>query len=183
MVGTDGGALKALRAGVPPHIVLGDMDSLPADRREQLAGAQWVAAPDQEASDLEKAVHHCVDLGATEIRMAAAGGGRIDHLLAAYSVMVGMAGRVDVRLCEPRAEAMAVAGDAAIYGAAGNTLSLVAMAPVRSVWLDGVRWPLRDEALLPGSRGVSNRMEADIARLRVEGGTLIVCRLWSGRGG
>lgn len=179
VVATDGGALKALRAGVRPHVVLGDMDSLSLDRREALRGVTVVPAPDQEASDLEKAVRYCGSLGATEICLTAAGGGRIDHGLVAYALMLAMAGRMDIRLREPHAEAAAVVGERTIRGAAGDTLSLIAMHPVQRVWLEGVRWPLRGEPLAAGSRGVSNVMEGESARLCVEGGKLIACHLWA----
>ena len=54
----------------------------------------------------------------------------------------------------------------------------IAFAPAEGVCLEGVEWPLRDETLLPGSRGVSNRLVATEARLTVRSGWLLLCHLF-----
>jgi thiamine pyrophosphokinase len=67
-------------------------------------------------------------------------------------------------------------GEAAIGGASGDFVSLFPMAGgVDGVTTDGLRFPLRDEALPPGpSRGLSNELLGASAIVRTRRGRLLV---------
>jgi hypothetical protein len=75
-------------------------------------------------------------------------------------------------LCRARTE---------INGAPGDLISLVPWGgPAEGVRTDGLRWALRGETLLPErSRGISNEMLGDTARVFVEyGSVLVIHRRW-----
>ncbi len=59
----------------------------------------------------------------------------------------------------------------------GDTLSLIVLESVHGVTLRGVRWPLTDAALSPGSLGVSNIVTSNRAEVWVRHGCLVVCLL------
>ena len=66
LVCADGGADRALAAGVQPDVIIGDLDSVSAQTRERCAKAQWVFVDNQDNTDLEKALtwllkQHCRD--------------------------------------------------------------------------------------------------------------------------
>jgi thiamine pyrophosphokinase len=171
---TDGAANELAALGLFPNVVFGDFDSLSPSVREKLTDAEFVHSPDQEASDLDKAISHTISLGFESIYVAGATGGRLDHTLANTALLLKYHPEHDIRLIDDRWEAWAVSGIAEIGGCPGDTVSLVAFVPVESVSISGVRWPLNGEALFPGSRGVSNEMISDVAKLEVKGGTVIV---------
>src|SRR5206468_3337613 len=114
------------------------------------------SAPSQEASDLDKAVAFALEQGAAVIRILGAGGGRIDHTLANVSLLLKYGGGADIALVDERGLTRAVSGEAEFHGIIGDTLSLIPFGPCVVGWTEGLEWALRDEPILPGSRGVSN---------------------------
>lgn len=163
-----------------PDIVLGDFDSLAPDAREGHPSARFVDASNQERCDLEKAIEHVISLGATDIVIAGATGGRFDHTLTAASLLLYHAGTTRVRLVGDGWECEPVTSSTDIAGAPGDTVSLIAMSPVTGVTFTGVRWPLYDETLVPNSRGVSNKMTGNRATVTVRQGVLLLCHIASG---
>src|SRR5258708_37350148 len=63
VVCADGGANRARSAGITPDIILGDLDSLLAATRRFYRGTPLFRIPDQESTDLEKAILFCIALG------------------------------------------------------------------------------------------------------------------------
>lgn len=181
MIAADGGARIALHYGVPPQVVIGDMDSVDPQMLEGLAagGAAIIRHPEaKNETDLELALLYAVEQGATWIRVIGAQGGRLDQTLSnVYLLALDALHGCDVRLVSGDAETlMLIGGEVEIVGAAGDTVSLIpASGSAHGVSTDGLRYPLRDESLLFGpARGVSNVMEGERAIVRVRDGALIM---------
>ena len=179
-VGVDGGAARMLEAGLVPHVVTGDFDSLSDAARQALraAGARIVPTPDQDFTDLDKALAYCREtLGAHTIHVFGALGGRLDHTYSTLSALVKHGRHADIRLIDGIGETTLVNGRARISGPdlPGRVLSLMALGPVEGVWSRGVRWPLHGESLRPGVRdGTSNEIVAETVEIEVGSGDLLV---------
>jgi len=179
ILAADGGAANAVAAGVTPHMVIGDVDSLdPALRAElEAAGTRLIQHPtDKDETDLELALLYAVEQGADEILILAALGGRLDQtvanvLLLAHPALIG----VRVQIVEGNQTAFLVRERAVIHGRPGDGVSLLPLGgDAVGVTADGLRWPLRDETLRFGlARGVSNVLRGRRARLRVREGMLL----------
>lgn len=174
-IATDGAADWLAALGIAPDVVLGDFDSVDEATRPRLAGAEWVHAPDQEASDLDKALAHALERGADTLDVAGAVGGRLDHTLTAVALAVKYHRLCRLRLVTDTQQLWAVSGSAEVRGVPGDTVSLVPFGDADGVSVEGVRWPLVDEPLPAGSRGVSNSLIGPAARVRVARGVVIVC--------
>ncbi len=86
---TDGAALQ-LRQHLPrarPQVVVGDGDSLPEALRAAL-GDTLVQIREQESCDLTKTTHHLQGLGFTAIDYVGIGGGRDDHAIANFALLM-----------------------------------------------------------------------------------------------
>ena len=199
IIAADGGTRHALAAGVSPHVVIGDLDSLSPDERARVeacgagfpachcgagfpacrAGAHIIRfSPHKDETDLELALQHAVRAGATHIVVLAALGGRLDQtianlLLLALPELKGL----DVRIVEgPQSAFFIHAGrDALIAGQPGDTVSLIPLGgDALGVTTEGLEWPLCDDPLRFGpARGVSNVLTAEQARVRVREGLLL----------
>lgn len=178
--GVDGGAQRLQEMGLIPDFVSGDFDSLTEDARAALAaaGAEIVPTPDQNFTDLDKALAYATEsLGAREVFVWGATGGRLDHTCANLSALIKHGRRADIRLVDDIGETRLVNGEAHLSGPEliGRTLSLIALGPVEGIWSEGVRWPLRGEGLAPGVRdGTSNEIVAQTVRVRVGAGDLLL---------
>ncbi|MCJ8139924.1 thiamine diphosphokinase [Falsirhodobacter halotolerans] len=150
VVAADGGAQAALRAGVMPDAVVGDLDSLGPAARARLAGRLHPVA-EQDSTDLDKALRA---IDAPLILGLGFLGGRVDHTFAALRSLAEdrrallLIGRRDVALHLSRPIALELA--------VGDRVSLCPMGPVRGRAM-GLRWPINDLDFQPmGPIGTSN---------------------------
>ena len=186
VIAADGGARKAAELGLTPDLVIGDGDSLTPDDVERLraSGAEvHLLPPEKDESDTELAVREAVARDARSIVVLGAfGGSRIDHALANVSLLAlpELAGR-DVSLYDGRTRVRLIGksdgpGALRIAGEPGDLVSLFPVdSRVEGVTTDGLRYPLRGEALVVGpSRGLSNELLDTSARVTTARGRLLV---------
>ena len=183
IIAADSGLDHALAAGLRPHLVVGDFDSV---KPETLA---WAAAegieieqhsPDKDNTDTELALAAARTSRATDVVLLGGGGDRLDHSIAAITALghqsmaafTTVSARWDTTMISvlhaPRAITFATELDA--------TFSLLALHGACSgIDVDGGLWPLSDAELQPGSSlGVSNRTTANELQIRVRTGVLTV---------
>lgn len=159
LVAADGGADRALALGAEPVAVIGDMDSISAAGRARLGAARIFPIPEQESTDLDKALR---SIKAGFVLTLGCLGGRVDHELAALRTLACgggppcvLIGRQDVVVAAPSALQLQMR--------AGDRFSLFPMAPVtgRST---GLRWPIAGISFAPGGRiGTSNEASGPVA--------------------
>lgn len=187
VIAVDGGARNALEAGVTPDTVIGDLDSLPESIAAGLRqrGTQFITYPThKDETDLELAIRHALERGATDIVILCGLGDRWDQSLANMLLLTLPELRdVPARIVDERHAMRAIAGGATvrIEGLAGDTLSLIALGgDARGVTIEGCEYPLTD-AVLPFGRtlGISNALTGPVARVSVREG--IVLAIHSGK--
>jgi len=182
ILGADGGAARALAWGLTPHVVIGDMDSLPDEERAVLEGrgSAFVEHPRaKDETDLELALAYAVEHGAHEIVIFGALGGRLDHTLANVLLLaLPSLQQVRARIVDGRQEAFLIrnGGAVTVHGMPGDLISLLPLAgDAHGVMTEGLIWALDGDTLQLGfSRGVSNEMAGDQARIELEDGLLLV---------
>lgn len=187
MIATDGSVHNAIGCGVRPDIVTGDFDSMePEAAHAALPPEAFVPTPDQDFADLEKAIRVACEHGAAEIVISGAAGGRIDHTLANFSLLLQYHNEVPLCILDDHSSVMAVSGprdrpmDWALTVDVGDTVSLISLSGTAHVTITGVRWPLDDFLLPIGTRGVSNVAVSDQVGGKVRDGAVLVCHLFSG---
>jgi thiamine pyrophosphokinase len=181
VIAADSGLDHAGALGLDVDLVVGDLDSVSTDA---LAAATAAAVPVErhpaakDAIDTELAVDAALARGARRVTVIGGGGDRLDHLLAGVLLLAHpkLAG-VDAEawLGAAWVRALQGPGHADLTGPIGAYLSLLPVhGPAVGVTTGGLRYPLTDEPLLPGSsRGVSNEIVASPACVRLERGALL----------
>ena len=88
IVAADSGLISAERAGVSPHWIVGDMDSLDTLKRLEAYPKEriLVYAKDKDYTDTELALGLLWEKGCTWTALVGGGGGRTDHILALHSL-------------------------------------------------------------------------------------------------
>ncbi|CAN5160509.1 thiamine diphosphokinase [soil metagenome] len=189
VVAADSGLEQAARLGLRADLAVGDFDSV---RPETLAAAaaggchldRHPAAKDH--TDLELGLLAAMSWGADRIVVVGGHGGRLDHLMANVLALAGpeLADTpVEAWMGSARLDVASPTRRVVLGGRAGEVVTLLAVGgPARGVRTEGLRFPLVDEELQPGStRGVSNKMIGDSATVAVGEGVVLVIRPTAGR--
>lgn len=156
LVGADGGADAIADAGFVPDAIIGDMDSL-EDPDSWIDVTRLVRITEQVTTDFEKSLYSTsapvtVALGMT--------GRRLDHTLAALSVVLHYAPKRRLMLVDEVDVAFAAVGPFSFSVAAGERVSVHPLAPISFQSSTGLEYPLDGLLLEPGGRiGTSNRGE------------------------
>jgi len=162
--------------------VIGDLDSLPHAIRADLEarGAQFVVHPERkDETDLELALLHALERGATEIAILSGLGGRWDQSLANILLLARPELRgVPARMVDHH-QSLSIATakqPARIEGRAGDTLSLIALGgDAEGVTIKGCEYSLDDAPLPFGhSLGISNVLTESEAEVSLKDGIVLV---------
>lgn len=176
IVGADGGAGKALAAGISVDAVVGDLDSAGAGLRSALPEGAFHLRDDVNSTDLQKAISFCIEQGCDAIDIVAAGGGRADHALANLAVLVLFRGGPLLRIVDDEFEVELVQELVTIDSPPGTVVSLVAIGACSGITTTGLRWNLDGASLSFSPRGVHNEVAAPPATVTVAEGDLLLFR-------
>ena len=175
VIAADGGILEAERLGLEVDLLVGDLDSAPADAVARAPRVERHPV-DKDASDLELAMEAAVAGEVRQIVVVGGDGGRLDHLLGnAFLLGSDRWAAVEVDAVLGDARITIVRDERSIDGQVGELISLYAVGgPARGVATEGLRWALRDDELLPGSSlGLSNEFSEPRAVVRVREGVAL----------
>jgi thiamine pyrophosphokinase len=178
LLAADAGADRLARLGLRPAAVIGDLDSISRATRAWLGEEVMVHRPDQDRTDLEKALSYAFDeLGLDRMTVLAALGGRTDHEAGSLGLLarLGMGERLVFEGADHRV--LAVDGRAVLSARPDETWSFWTYDPAVRVDLEGVRWQVQDHPLDAGGRpSISNQAVGEEVGVRTRGGPVLVMR-------
>jgi len=176
IIAADGGTRHVLAFGLMPHVIVGDMDSLPANFEISKFNGDVILYPkDKNETDLELAIQHALTLNPEQVIILAALGGRLDQTLGNIALILHPSSPI-FRLDDGIEEVFFCRDHAQIEGKAGDIVSLIPwQGEVTGVVTEKLKWPLRNETLYPQkTRGISNEMLNDEATVQISSGLLLV---------
>lgn len=177
----DGGANAAVKLGVTPDLIIGDLDSiLPATLRK-FSGVTARRITDQNSTDLEKALTWVARNGYREARVFGATGGRLDHTVGNLSALVKFSRQIALTMYDMDGELSSVGSERVFDVPTGTTVSLLPMTLCEGVMTKGLKWELRYESLALGQReGTSNVVVSNPVIVKVRRGALLMYRVTAG---
>jgi thiamine pyrophosphokinase len=178
LLAADGGANHLARIGLRPTAVVGDLDSISTETRAWLGEDCMVHRPDQDRTDLDKALEYAFDeIGTTNLIVLAALGGRSDHDLGNLGLLARLAKGERLVFESADQTVLAVAGEVSLRAHPGETWSFWTFDPTVRVTVEGVRWPLENAAIdVVSQPSISNKATSDEVRIRTTGGAVVVTR-------
>jgi thiamine pyrophosphokinase len=178
VIAADGGIIEAERLGLRVDLLVGDLDSAPADAIARTPRVERHPV-DKDASDLELAMEAAVAAEARRIVVVGGDGGRLDHLLGnAFLLGSDRWAALEIDAVLGDAQITVVRDERSVEGEVGELISLYAVGgPARGVTTEGLRWALREGELVPGSSlGLSNEFSEAWATVRVRDGVVLAIR-------
>ena len=174
----DGAADKLIGFGLSPHVIIGDMDSVSDEVREQYASIM-IHSDEQESNDLTKAVHYCIEKGYPSVFILGATGLREDHTLGNISLMVEYFPRIDVWIISDYGMFSMVRSGEHVHSYAGEKISIFSIDNTTRITSNGLKYPLNDLQLSNWYRATLNEAAADSFTLQFESDRpLIVYQVW-----
>ena len=168
IVCADGGLDHALKSGISPDLVVGDMDSV---KIKEHNFEQRIYPKDKDLTDGEIAIKECLKKGCTKIILTCALGKRKDHelsnifLLSKYPMCI---------ISEKDAEISVVSADATLNSLKGKTISII---PLKKtiLSLSGFLYPLLNKEIdLGETLTMSNVVKDDNAKISITSGKIIL---------
>jgi len=177
----DGGTRHALALGLTPDLIIGDLDSADPETVAKLraAGVEIRQFPiDKDYTDLELALLAARDLRPQEVILLGALGGRLDQMLANIFLLARPEfSSLNITLVSGPETAHIARKEIIVRGQPGDTVSVLPLSPdvTGLSYHSGLRWRLTDATLPFGvSRGVSNELIAEQARITLRSGVILV---------
>ena len=174
IIAADGGLRHTKAAGIWPHEILGDFDSLGYTPPE----AQ-VFPVEKDDTDAMLAVRRGLELGYSSFHLyGSLDGPRLDHTVANFQTLQYLADRGARGYLIGKHQMVTLMQEETLRFPAGSqgTLSLFALSGnAQGVTLGGLHYPLENGTLTPGfPLGVSNHFTGAAAEITVKNGSLLV---------
>lgn len=179
----DSGLDHALRLGLEPTAVIGDMDSVSGASLElaRSMGCAVIEHPaDKDLTDTELALAHAVDIGCRHITVVWGGGDRIDHVLGVIAALghprLADLDSLTAWLAADRLDILHPGRELVVDHRPETLISLLAIGSLESVVsTSGLKWDLDDASLSSRSaRGVSNVVMSRPCRIVSRRGVIAV---------
>jgi thiamine pyrophosphokinase len=174
IVAADGGANAALRSGVRPDVIIGDLDSILPETRKKFHDVRTVRVTRQDNTDLEKALDFISASGPAAVAVAGATGGRIDFTLGNLSVFWKYTRALGITFVGDGWRAIPAGRRRTVNAPRGTTVSLLPFGNCGGITLRGLRYPLTDAAMRPGDIGVSNVVRTSPFSVTVRRGRMLI---------
>lgn len=174
IVAADGGANAALRSGIRPDVIIGDLDSILPGTRKKFRDVRSVRVKRQDNTDLEKALDFISASGPAVVAVAGATGGRIDFTLGNLSVFWNYTRALGITFVGDGWRAFPAGKRRTVNAPRGTTVSLLPFGNCGGITLRGLRYPLKDAAMHPGEIGVSNVVSTSPFSVTVRRGRMLI---------
>jgi thiamine pyrophosphokinase len=179
IVCADGGANAARRAGVLPHEIVGDFDSV---RPAVLAyyskrGVGIRHESGQDDTDLEKALRVVLQRGARSVTITGATGNMLDHSIGNLSILSRYAHHFEISLVDSHFLIDIITRPRRFTSTPGQRVSIVPLYEAHGVRFRGLLYPLPGGSLASGeNEGTCNEATGVVFSVSLTSGILMVMR-------
>ena len=175
----DGGANTALKMGITPDAIVGDLDSIRAEALVKFRRVAIYEDGNDETTDLEKAITWAIRSKFDHITVVGASGKRLDHTLGNLGVLPKFYPDAVVTLVDDSGEICYVGREYSFEAKKGDVVSLVPLNRCEDVFTTGLKYALEGEALELGVReGTSNVVVTSPVSIKVKKGHLLLFKIF-----
>lgn len=175
----DGGANTALKMGITPDVIVGDLDSVHAEALVKFRRVPIYEDRNDQTTDLEKAISWAIQSNFDHITVVGASGKRLDHTVGNLGVLRKFYPDAIITLVDDSGELCYVGREYSFEAEKGDVVSLIPLNRCEGVSTDGLKYPLDREDLELGVReGTSNVVVSSPVSIKVKKGHLLLFKLF-----
>lgn len=176
----DGGYAQALKAGLNPNVLIGDMDSIRELKQDIPETVEIVYRPSQYMNDLEKTLVYCKEKGFEHLVIFGITGGRTDHTLGNISILYRYHSIFGMDIFGEDCQLFLLDEknpQQPLKCYPGQQVSLIPISYASGIHTEGLKYPLRDDCLQFGLReGSSNEAVQSDVTVSIRHGRLLVIK-------
>jgi thiamine pyrophosphokinase len=178
IIAADGGICWCLENDITPDCLIGDMDSFDALPLTISQSTKLLRIPDQNTTDMQKALAYAASLNPAIIEVYASFGKRIDHSLGNVFILNNYSAQPKLIMHDHFGTfSILMPGTEKFTNKKGQTVSLFTLSELLDIQLEGFEFPVNKEKLAIPFLGVSNKVAKNNASISFKSGKLLVYKL------
>ncbi len=171
----DGATMSLLTIGLEPTYIVGDLDSISDELKEQYQ-AILHQNTDQETNDLTKAVQLCLQKGWTKITILGATDKREDHTIGNISLLADYAENCEVQMLTDYGVFVSIRETSSFESYPKQQVSLFSLTPETRFTTQELRYPLSEQNLSSWWQGTLNEALGDTFTIQINCGKVLIFR-------
>ena len=174
----DGGANSAMKMGLIPDYIIGDLDSIHEETLKYFKDkARIIKISRQNDTDVEKCLKHAIKHKFEEAVLAGVTGDRLDHTFCNLGIVLKFFNEIVIKIIAENSLLTALTGNHIIPTFRGETISIYGIDNRTKISSKGLKYPLNKIALPFGHReSTSNVSLHNKIELKIKGGIIFLIR-------
>ncbi len=178
LICADGGANSALKLGLVPDYIIGDLDSVSSIALNRYKSkSRIIKIKRQNDTDVEKCLKFAIKSGYSEVVLMGATGNRLDHTFCNLGIIIKFFHNIKIILTAEDSILIPYTGKVELKTVPGETISVYGIDSNTKITSSGLKYPLNNVALPFGEKeSTSNVSEKEKVKLNVKGKVIFVIR-------
>lgn len=178
LICADGGANSALKLGLVPDFIIGDLDSVSAEAINFFSDKSTIIKIErQNDTDVEKCLKFAIRKGFSEALLLGVTGDRLDHTICNLGIVLKFYYKIKCNIVAENSFLTPTDNTTLLKSKPGETISLYAFSSKTTITSDGLKYPLRNSTIPFGEReSTSNVSVKEEVKLIVKGGIVFIIR-------
>jgi thiamine pyrophosphokinase len=177
IIAADGGANRLKKLNITPKIIIGDLDSINKSALKYFISkkVEIIKITEQDTTDFEKSLRHCLKLKIKSVIVFAATSMRPDHSLNNFSILKRYYKKLRIRFITDEYEIIMAERNTKFSYKKNEIVSLLALPVAGGINTSGLLYRLNNEDLEFGKReGTLNKAISDKIKISFKSGDLLI---------
>jgi len=178
LICADGGANSALKMGMLPDVIVGDLDSIsPIALKKFKLVSKIIKLRRQNDTDVEKCLKYAISKKFGEVLLVGVTGNRLDHTFCNIGIVLKFFNQIKISLIAESSCLRSYTGNVELKTLPGETISLYGISPKTRITSNGLKYELKNVSLPFGKReSTSNIAKKNLVKLKISSCVVFVMR-------
>ena len=174
----DGGADSALRLGLTPAFIIGDLDSISKEAIKKFKKtSETIQYKRQNDTDVEKCLKFAIKNKFDEALLIGVTGNRLDHTICNLGILLKFFSKIKLSLLAENSYLKPYTGEVRLKTRKGEIISLYGFDKKTKIISEGLKYPLKNISLPFGEKeSTSNVSTSNSIQLKIRNGIIFIIR-------